>query len=222
MTKHAYTRFLAGPLLDLSANDCADSPKPRLADFGVRGGSHERAILLAGAFRDNDDREFFSEVLAFMDFRANTFVGERNLRNQDHVRAAGYSGIEGNPARITSHDFQDHHAIVAFSSGVEAVERIGGGRDCRIESKGEECSFQIVINGFGYAHHRDAVFEYLLRDAEGAVTADAYEREQTQCVHPGFHRIQQFLRQRAALAMADLGGKFPAVRCAENRSSARQ
>src|SRR5438067_1808667 len=65
-------------------------------------------------------------------------------------------------------------------------------------------------------------FEDLLRDAEGAVTADAYEREQTQCVHPGFHRIQQFLRQRAALAMADLGGKFSAVRCAENRSSARQ
>src|SRR6266581_9413498 len=85
MAEHAYTRFLAGALLDLSANDCADSPKPRLADFGVRGGSHERAILLAGAFRNDDDREFFSEVLAFMDFRANTFVGERNLRNQDHV-----------------------------------------------------------------------------------------------------------------------------------------
>ena len=62
----------------------------------------------------------------------------------------------------------------------------------------------------------------LLGDAQRAVAADGDKRKQTQRFHSVSHSLEQFLRQRATLAVADFGGESPAVRRAENRAAPRQ
>jgi hypothetical protein len=52
----------------------ANPAESRLASFGVRAGSHEPAIFLSRAFRDNDDGKFFTELLAFSYFRADALA----------------------------------------------------------------------------------------------------------------------------------------------------
>ena len=156
----------------------------------MHSGSHERAILFARAFRNDNDCKFLSEVLAFLDFGANAFVGERDLRNQNHIRAACHAGVKGNPAGVTPHDFQDHDAVVTFSGGVQPVERIGRAGHGGIKSEREQRSFQIVVYGLGHTHYRNPIFKELLRDAQRAVAADGDEGTQIQRVHTGFYSLK--------------------------------
>src|SRR6185369_14728275 len=118
MAENTHARFFTRALLDFRANNRTNSAESRLAGFGVRAGSDEAAVFLSRAFRDNDDCEFFADVLAVLNFIANALVGERNLWNQNHVRAACHAGKEGDPAGITTHDFENHNAVVTFSSGM--------------------------------------------------------------------------------------------------------
>src|SRR5215471_15583008 len=106
MPENANARFLASAPLKLSAHNRADSTQSRLADFRVPRGSHELTVSFARTFRDNDDGEPFPEALAFVNFRADALVAERNLWNQDHVRTACDAGIKRNPTRVTAHDFE--------------------------------------------------------------------------------------------------------------------
>ena len=107
--------------------------------------------------------------------RADAVVGERDLRDQDHVGAAGDSGVEGNPARVAAHDLQHHHAVVALGRGVQAVEGVGGAGHGRVEPEGHHGAFQVVVDGLGHAHQGDAALEQLLADAQRAVAADAHQ-----------------------------------------------
>src|SRR5438874_11186333 len=81
VTKQYYTIFFAGALLDFRAHHRTDPTQTRLAGLGVHSGSHERAILFARAFRNDNDCKFLSEVLAFLDFGANAFVGSQESKS---------------------------------------------------------------------------------------------------------------------------------------------
>src|SRR5262249_9138015 len=168
-------RFLARPLLDSSANYRANPAESRLAGFDVRAGGYELAVFFLRAFRDDDDREFFADGLAFLNFSADAFVGEGNLWNQNHIRASRHTSKEGDPASVTPHHLQNHHAIVTFSSGMQPIEPIGRAGDGGIKSECEQRSFQIVVDRLGDAYYWNAVFKQLLRDAQRAVAADGDE-----------------------------------------------
>src|SRR4029453_10959505 len=91
--ENAYARFFHRALLNFRAHYRANSTESRLADSRMRAGSHEPAVFLSRALRDNNHSKFFPEVLAFLNFGADAFIAERNLRNQNHVRAAGHTRV---------------------------------------------------------------------------------------------------------------------------------
>ena len=69
------------------------------------------------------------------DLLAHLLDVERDLGNQDHVRAAGEPAVQGDPARVASHQLHHEHAVVALGGGVQLVERLGGGADRGVESE---------------------------------------------------------------------------------------
>src|SRR5262249_16512122 len=172
MPENACARFLARALLNFRANYRTNPAKSRLAGFSVYAGSHKIAVLLSRPLRHDDDCEFFPELLPFLNFTADAFVGERNFRNQNYVRAAGHTRKQSDPAGVTTHDFENHDAIMTFSSGMQPIERIGRARHGGIKSEREQRSLQIVVYGLGHADYWNSVFKKLLRDAQRAVAAN--------------------------------------------------
>src|SRR5262249_57456182 len=103
MPENACARFLARALLNFRANYRTNPAKSRLAGFSVYAGSYKIAVLLSRPFRHDDDREFLPEILPFLNFSANAFIGERNFRNQNHILPAAHARTQLDPPVITSH-----------------------------------------------------------------------------------------------------------------------
>src|SRR5918995_263406 len=92
--EHGYTGLVAGALLDVASErvaDAAESDVPELVGLGfLRDGP-----ALAGLVReliplaDDDDREVLAPLVAAPQLGAGLFDGDRLLRDQDHVGAAG-------------------------------------------------------------------------------------------------------------------------------------
>ena len=57
-----------------------------LRDSFLGAGSDETAAFFPRAFRNRDEREFFSLAFTFADLGANAVVGERDFRNQNDIR----------------------------------------------------------------------------------------------------------------------------------------
>src|SRR3990172_7110932 len=58
---------------------------------------------------------------------------------------------------------------------MELIDGVGGCRDGRIETKRDNSSAQIVINGFRNTDNGNTLFDELLRNPERAVSADAHQ-----------------------------------------------
>ena len=112
--------------------------------------------------------------------------------------------MRGDPAGVTSHDFQHHHAIVAFSRRAQTVERVGGASDGGVKTERDDRGFKIVVDGLGHAHQWNAALKQLLRDSERAVAAHAHQRAQTDLVKIAFRPIERLCRDFPDLAMAGL------------------
>ena len=159
---------------------------------------------------------------AFLDLRADAVVGERDLRDQDHVGSAGNPRVQSDPARIAAHDLQHHDAVVAFRRGVQAVQGIGGAGHRRVEAEGHHGPFEIVVDGLGHAHQGHASLEQLLADAQRSVAANADQAADVQLLHARLHAVDQLLGQTARFAVPDFRGKTAAIRRTQNRPATRQ
>ena len=162
---------------------------------------------------------FFSRSLHRL---ANRFVMERNFRNQDDIRAAGHARVNGDPAGVTAHDFEHHHAVVAFRRGVQAIQRIRGAGHRGIKPERDRGGGEVVVNGLGHADDGDAGLVHLLRDGERPVAAHGNQRGNAQRFHAALGFVHQFLGQLPGFAVAGLGGKLSAIGRAENGAAAHQ
>ena len=137
---------------------------------------------------------------------------ERPLRDQDHVRAAGEAGEDGDPAGEPAHDLDDHHAVVRFGGRVEAVNRLGGDVDGRVESEGGLRAFDVVVNRRGDADHAEAVFLVEpVRDGERVHAADDDHAVEVESLDVGHDLLRAFGREERIGA-----------RGAQDRPAARQ
>ena len=153
--------------------------------------------------------------------RGDLVVIERDLRNQNDVRAAGDSAMERDPARVTSHHFENHHALVTGGGGVQAIERVCDARDRGIETERHRRGFEIVVDRLRNADAVDAGFLKLQRGRHRAVAAD-----DDQGLDPVL--LQNMLRigdhsrgHDCPVARADLGDEMSAIRRADNGPAAR-
>jgi len=102
------------------------------------------------------------------------FQAVRNLRNQNHVGAAGDAGGERDVPGVAAHHLQHHDAAVAGGGGRQVVERGGGRLHRGLEADGDFGEAEIVVDGLGDRHQRDAALpRQVVQDAQAAVAADA-------------------------------------------------
>src|SRR5438270_4011233 len=79
------------------------------------------------SFCNYDDGEMLSVALARPHEIANVLNRERNFGDKNNVRAAGDSGLNRDPARVTSHDFNHHDPMVRLGGGVDLVNGVTRG-----------------------------------------------------------------------------------------------
>ncbi len=113
---------------------------------------------------------------ALVDLFADFFHFVGDLRDQDHVAAAGQPRFQGDPARVAAHHFDDHDPVVGFGRGMQLVDGHGGGVERRVKAEGDIGAVQVVVDGLGNADDGQAVFfKKKLGDALRAVAADGQQ-----------------------------------------------
>ena len=124
-------------------------------------------------------------LLAVENLVADVLEGPGDFGNQNHVGAAGDARVQGDPAGVTAHDFEDQDPLVAGGRGVEAVERVGRAVDGAVEAERERGGRQVVVDGLGNADDGDAELVELLSDRERAVAADANQPVEAELLDGG-------------------------------------
>src|SRR6266481_2575194 len=111
---------------------------------GVRGGELD-------AFGDDDEAEAFAAEFPGAHGVADMFEFEGNFGDKDNVRAAGDSSVQGDPACVAAHDFDEHDAVMGFGGSVEAVDCLRGDDEGGVETEGDFRGIEVVVDGLGYA-----------------------------------------------------------------------
>src|SRR5687767_15958443 len=110
MPEHSAPRFFSGARRDLTRNDVAD---PAKAIFAVLIRVHDDlAVPGARSLGDNYNGRKTAAVGPGIDGGRNLVVIEWNLGDQNNMRAAGDTAVQGNPAGVAPHDFQQDRKSV--------------------------------------------------------------------------------------------------------------
>ena len=142
------------------------------------------------AFRDDDDREAAPGIVPLPETVAHFGDVERRFGNEDHVGATRHSRRQRDPARVPPHHLHDHDAVMAFSGGVQAVDRVRRDLHRRVVPEGHV----VVDHGDESIVGRDEYAEELLyREAVADVCA---VQHRTDMVHVGkLHRLTCLVRK---------------------------
>ena len=84
--------------------------------------------------------------VAALDLGAGLLDRQRMLGDEDHVGAAGDPAHDGDPARVTPHHLDHHHAVVRLGRGVQAVDRLRGDCDGGVEAERVVGRREVVVD----------------------------------------------------------------------------
>src|SRR5919206_3013446 len=132
-----------------------------------------------------------------------------------HVGAARGPAVGRNPASVSAHHFDDHHAGVRLGGRVQTVDRLHDSVDGRVEAEGEVRAVQVVVNRLRNADEVEAVLvPHVARGAQSPFAAADDER-----VHPdALPSLKYAPRKVVPVVRVDAGG---AEDCAAAREYAR-
>ncbi len=213
MPQHAHPHFFARHQRDRIADQVAHRPSARdLLQFGRQ----------LDAFRHHHDRKALALALTPRNELAYALNAERNLRNQDDVRAPRNPARQRDPAAIASHDFNHHHPVVRRRRGVNLVDRVRDGVQRRVESESQLRGRKIVIDGLGHAHNLQAFLKQFVPDLLRAVAADGDDGVNPQLAGVRDHLVGDVAHHLHAVLLGLVAEGIAAVGGAENRSAARQ
>ena len=116
------TRLEPRSLLDLSRERVADAAEDEVAELvgcpRVVGDEPTLARLVRElvALAHDDDREVLPSLVSLDELLARALDGDRLLGDENHVRATRNPAHDRNPARVSAHDLDDHHAVVRLAA----------------------------------------------------------------------------------------------------------
>ena len=113
--------------------------------------------------------------MSFLDDVAHVFQLERDLRNEDQIRSAGYARLHGDPPGVTSHDLYNDDPVVRLGRGVESIDGLSRDVDGRVEAEREIRAVDGVVDGLGHPHNGQALPVEFVRDTERVFPADHYQ-----------------------------------------------
>ena len=159
----------------------------------------DAAALRRRAFRDHDDAEPGTPLVAIADALGHLVEVVRNLRHQDHVGAARHAGVQRDPARVAAHHLDDHDAAMRFGRRVQPIDRVGREAHRGVEAETARGPDDVVVDRLRDADERDPLLVELVRDRECSVAADAHERIEAgllEHLHDAIGVIEGPLRRR--------------------------
>ena len=134
-------------------------------------------------FRDHHDAEVAAAPAALLDLAADPVERVGDLRDQDHVGAAGDARRERDVAGIAAHDLEHHDPRVAGGGDVQPIDRLGRDLDRRAEADRTLGRADIVVDRLRDADQAPvALLRQPAQDREAAVAADADQRVEAELV----------------------------------------
>ena len=124
------------------------------------------------AFGDDDDAEKLALAAAAVQVGDDFGEWDLELRDDDQVRAAGDAAHQRNPASVSPHHLDNHHAVMRGGGGVETVQRFGHDSDRSIEPDAELCNSEVVVDRLGDPDGAKTSLVELRRDAERVIASD--------------------------------------------------
>ena len=178
MAEHASAHFLAGAITYFLPDELGDSSESVVARWGMESGNP--AILRFCSFGDDDHRALGAFPLAAQNLFGDFGKFKGNLGNENNVRAARETAVEGDPAGMATHDFDHHHALVARCRRVKAVERTRHALHCGVEAECHVRGLQIVVDRFWNSCHWQPRIVQLQGCIQRTVAADNDEAMQVE------------------------------------------
>ena len=164
-------------VLDLAAERLPDSAFRERHVPELVGLPAVREARQLAAFARDDDGEVLAARVSLADRLRHVVVVDGDLGDEDHVGAAGDAAVHRDPAGVTSHHLDDHHAVVRLRRRVEPVDRLGCDRDGRVEAERVVGAGEVVVDRLRNADDGEAVLGMeSCRDAERVLAADRHER----------------------------------------------
>jgi hypothetical protein len=180
MPKHGHARLEAGFALHVAGEKVADSAlgKPDVSESVLLRLPLALSFELGDprAFRDHDDAEQLSLPAPAVQVRDHLLERDLELRDEDQVGPAGDAPHHSDPARVTTHDLDHHHAMVCGGGRVQPVERFGDHSDGGVEADAELGHREVVVDRLRNSHGREACLVQRGPDAQRVVAADWNER----------------------------------------------
>lgn len=110
--------------------------------------------------------------------------------DKDGVGAGRHAGVEGNPANVAAHHFRNHAAVVGFTRGAQAVDRLRGDFHGSVETKGVVRRVEIVIHGLRDADDLQTGVSEAFGCCQGALAADRDDGIDAQPFHVGLDDLR--------------------------------
>src|SRR6184192_2098797 len=171
MAQNGHANFLVEHFAKRESDGVGDGSRAtrwnRLA-AGIGGGKLR-------AFRHNDKAVMATANFALSNGFADGLKRKVNFRDEDDVCSARDAGVQRNPACVASHDFNEHDAMVALRSSVEAVDGLGGDEDGGVETKSDVGGGKVIVNGLGYCNDVHPFAREIAGDVLRTVTADNHK-----------------------------------------------
>src|SRR5207248_11641447 len=174
------------------------------------------------AFRHNDKAVMATANFALSNGFADGLKRKGNFRDEDDVCSARGAGVQRNPACVASHDFNEHDAMVALRSSVEAVDGLGGDEDGGVETKRDVGGGKVNVNGLGHCNDVHAFAHEIAGDVLRTVTADNHKCINAQAAGVFQTKIGIVAHHVLAVFLGALGKRIATIGGAKNRAAAWQ
>ncbi|OPZ14536.1 MAG: hypothetical protein BWZ10_01892 [candidate division BRC1 bacterium ADurb.BinA364] len=210
----------AGFLFDLLAQHIGHSAQPhRIGACRIEAFDRHLPADGPGAFGNDDDAESLSAVAAFHDHPADFVQIVWNLRQQQHVAAAGHSGMQRQPSGIASHRLDDHHPVVRHRRGVQPVDGFGDDLHRGVEAEGVIGFADVIIDGFRHSNGAQAFFRQFAGDGQRAVAANGHQRLNAQFAAALDAAVADIDRLFVFLFSRKEAKRIVAIGCAQDRAA---
>ena len=175
MAQHHHAGVLVGALGERVGDVLTDATQ----SFGVAhfSGSHQFAVAITclGAFGYHHNRVLMAAAITLANFGRHFVQVKADFRNQNRMGIAGNTGVQRNPAGITTHNFDHHDALVTLGRGVQAVKTFGCKPHGGVKPEGGVGLVQVVVDGFGNPYDRHAFLVQGIGDGQRTIAANHHQ-----------------------------------------------
>ena len=97
--------------------------------------------------------------------------------------------MDGDPTHMSPHHLAHDDPVVGLGRGLQAVDRLGGDLDRRVEPEGHLGPGQVVVDGLGHADDREAQLVQSFRRAQCVISADGHHRIEPERLDGGLDTV---------------------------------